>query len=65
MAESGHVALALYNVLGEKVATLVDATRSAGEYHCEFDVGDLAGGVYFCRFEAGGLADTHKLVVLK
>ncbi len=63
--EAGRVTIALYSVQGRKVATLVDAIKSPGEYQLELSTGGLAVGVYFCKFEAGGCADTHKLVVLK
>ncbi|MFH0777447.1 MAG: endonuclease [Candidatus Eisenbacteria bacterium] len=65
ISEACFVTLALYNVAGEKVATLVNASRAAGSYACRYDAGSLSSGVYFCRLEAGGLACTSKLVVLK
>jgi len=61
---AGRVRVSVYDVLGEQVATLVDAVRPAGEYQCQLDAQALAGGVYFCRLETGGRIDVRKLVLL-
>ncbi|HUN65542.1 MAG TPA: T9SS type A sorting domain-containing protein, partial [Bacteroidota bacterium] len=63
--EEQRVKLAVYNVLGQLVATLVDEERSAGRYSVTWDAGGMPSGVYFCRMEAGNFADTRKMVILK
>jgi photosystem II stability/assembly factor-like uncharacterized protein len=52
MAASGDVTLKVYDVLGNKVVTLVDEYKNAGEYEVEFNVAqvsrpEIASGVYF------------------
>jgi hypothetical protein len=68
-AESS-VRLAVYDVTGRKVRTLVDGTRGAGRYVAEWDAQDEAGravapGVYFVKMLAGSREETRKLTVLR
>ena len=60
-----RVALVVFNILGQKVAELVNAEMDAGRYEIRFDAGGLASGVYLYRIEAGSFMQTRKLVVLK
>ena len=48
-----HVRLEVYNVIGQRVATLVDGVRRVGYYAVPFDATGLASGVYFYKFTAG------------
>jgi mannose/cellobiose epimerase-like protein (N-acyl-D-glucosamine 2-epimerase family) len=65
LEEQGHVALEVYNVLGEKVAALVDRNQPAGEYGVTFDGRDLASGVYVYRLMVDGQAQSKNMMVLK
>lgn len=60
-----HVNLAVYNLLGEKVAQLVDDVRGAGRYTVHFNAADLPSGVYFYRIEAAGNIQTKRMMYLK
>lgn len=60
-----RVTIAIYNVLGEKVATVVDGLRNPGTYSAVFNGSRFASGVYFCRMMAGEYASTRKLMILK
>jgi hypothetical protein len=65
-----HVNLAVYNVAGQKVKTLVDGDISPGSYTINWNGKDkngrrLAAGVYFYRMEAGKYVSTRKLVFLR
>jgi hypothetical protein len=55
----------VYNVLGQRVATLVDEIQSAGYYSEKFDAIDLASGLYLYRLQAGHFVDMKKLLLLK
>lgn len=62
--------LSVYNILGQKVTTLVDAVKSAGSYSATWSGTDDAGrsvasGVYLCTIKAGGVYRTIKLVKAK
>ncbi len=63
---TNFVELSIYNVLGEKVATLVSQNQTAGKYQVEWDAGGLASGVYFYRLvTARGYESTKKLLLVK
>lgn len=64
---SSHVKLNVYDLFGREVATLVDETKSSGQWSVRFDVSDrnLSSGVYFCRIETGGLTQTKGMVFMK
>ncbi len=62
---SGQVSLKVYNMLGQTVATLVDARENAGAHSVTFDGNNLASGVYFYRLQAGGFSDVKKLLLTK
>lgn len=65
VAKQGMVTLTVYNVLGQKVATLVSGVQQPGNYSATFNGNDLASGVYFYRLQAGSVSITRKLVLLK
>jgi len=59
------VTLTVYNVLGEKIATLVEETKPPGRYEARFDGSRVASGVYFCRMSAGNYNSIRKLIMVK
>ena len=65
-----RVELAVYNLLGQKVVTLVNEAREAGTHVVRWDGRDdraraVATGVYLCRLKAGSHRQTRRLVVLR
>lgn len=62
---SGWQTLSIYDVLGNKVAALVNEYRPAGSYEVEFDASGLTSGVYFYQLKAGDFSDTKKMLMLK
>jgi len=61
----GPVTLAVYNLLGERVATLVDEFRPAGYHKAIFDTPGLASGAYLYRLTAGTFSASKKLMLIK
>jgi len=59
------VNLEIYNILGRKVATLVDGKQKAGYKVARWDAGSLSSGIYFYRLRAGDFVQTRKMVLLK
>ena len=65
LGERTHVNLAVFDQLGQVVATLVDAEVDAGQHDVIFDNPGLATGVYFYRLDAASFSKTRRLLVLK
>jgi hypothetical protein len=65
LREAGVAKLLVYNILGQKVATLVHQRQEAGQHRAILDATQLASGVYFYRLEAGAFTKTMKMVLLK
>ena len=65
-----RVTLAIYNILGQKMRTLVDGRQEAGTKTSNWDGKDqkgrdLASGIYFYQLEAGEVTQTKRMVLLK
>jgi len=60
-----HVVLAVYDVLGRKVAELVNETLPAGSYSVQFDGSGLSSGVYVYRLESEKFSQARSLVLIK
>ena len=63
--ETGHVTLAVFDVLGREVMTLVNAEQTAASYTVEFDASKLSSGIYFYQLKVNDFSDLKKMVVLK
>ena len=63
--EQAHVTLTIYDLLGQKAATLVDETRSAGWHDVTFDASGLSSGVFIYRIEAGAYVMSRKMMFVK
>jgi|GEM_PF-6032637 len=59
------VRLAVYDLLGRYVATLVDSRQPAGVHEVVFDAGRLPSGLYFYVMRAGDLVQTRRMVLVK
>jgi hypothetical protein len=60
-----HVRLAVYDILGRKIQTLVDKPQPAGMYQIAWDAADQASGVYFYKIEAGDFSRSERMMLLK
>jgi len=63
--KAGQVKLAIYNVLGQKVADLVNEFKVANSYKVNFDASNLTSGIYFYRLEVGDYSKTMKMMLLQ
>ena len=63
--ELSFVTLKVYDVLGSKVATLVNKGQPQGNYEIEFDATALPSGIYFYQLRAGSFVETKKMVLMK
>jgi len=62
---AASVRLDVYNIMGQKVTTLLDETLQAGEHSASWDGSTVASGVYFYRLDAGEFSETRKMMLLK
>jgi hypothetical protein len=65
LPQGTSVVLAVYNMLGQKVATLIDGQQKAGYHEVRFDGSALASGFYFYRMQAGNFLATKRLLLLR
>jgi len=70
LPQNGDLALDVFNILGQRVATVFDGTLDAGFYHFDWNGSDydgraLASGIYFYRLRIGNHTETRKMVLLK
>jgi hypothetical protein len=62
---ASHVELSIYNVLGQKVETLVDREMEAGNHIVTWNADPYSTGVYFYRISANDFTETKKMLMLK
>jgi hypothetical protein len=62
---TNYVKLSIYNLLGQKVVTLVNENQRAGYHQVEWDASEFASGVYFYLLKAGEFQDVKKLILLR
>jgi hypothetical protein len=64
-----HVSMVIYNIQGQRVATLLDRPMEAGQHTIRWDGGahgrPLASGVYFCRLGVGQRTKTIKMMMVR
>ena len=65
LMKTGRVKLEIYNILGEKVASLVDGVQKAGNHQLEWSPRNLSSGVYLYRLETEGSVQTRKLMLIR
>ncbi len=63
--EYSFVSLNIYNLLGEKIKTLVKQEQAPGEYQINFDGSSLSGGIYFYQLETEKFRQTKKMTLLR
>ncbi len=66
LARASHVRLTVYNVLGQRVKTLVNGFKKAGTYQVTFDASNLASGVYIYRLTTDkGFVQAKKMLLIR
>ncbi|MGB5289083.1 MAG: T9SS type A sorting domain-containing protein [Ignavibacteriaceae bacterium] len=61
----GFVSLDVYNSIGQRVATLVNETKTAGTYEVNFNAANLSSGIYFYKLTSGNFTETKKMILMK
>ncbi len=65
LPEAGNVRLAVYNLLGQEVKSLVNGFRNAGTYTINFDASNLSSGIYLYKIEMNNFSQVRKMTLLK
>jgi hypothetical protein len=61
-----HLDLSIYNLLGQKVATLVSERQQPGQHQIKWDASGFANGIYFYRLQAGyNYTATKKMLLIR
>ncbi|HGY54063.1 MAG TPA: tandem-95 repeat protein, partial [Caldithrix abyssi] len=59
------VRLDIYNIMGQKVTTLIDERQAPGRYKALWKADGLASGVYFYRLVAGKFVSVKKMILMR
>lgn len=65
LPENSVVRLNVYNMLGRKVATLVNELTPAGSHTINFDASTMSSGVYIYTLQTGASTITRKMMLIK
>ncbi len=57
--------LTVYDILGRKVATLVNKKQTPGRYEVTFNASNLPSGIYFYKLQAGNFQESRKMILEK
>jgi len=64
LPRASHVKIVVYDLLGRKVATLVDKNQNAGRYRVVWKADRVSSGIYFYSIRAGKFSQIRKMIVL-
>jgi len=59
------VILEVYNLLGQKIVSLINGEMNSGYHEVEFDGSELSSNIYFYSIQAGNFHDIKKMILLK
>ncbi|MEX2603852.1 MAG: T9SS type A sorting domain-containing protein, partial [Gracilimonas sp.] len=63
--KAANVTLEVFNMLGQKVMTLVDERQTPGVKQVSFNASNLASGVYLYRIQAGNFVQARRMTLIK
>ena len=65
LPKTSYVELIIYNLLGQKVATLIDREMSAGSHSDRWDAQNVPSGIYFLKMDVGNNSIVKKALVAR
>ena len=65
LSTNTDVNLSVYNILGQKVATLIDQKQVAGEHSVKWNAQDLSSGIYIVKLRAGSFEQSRKMFLMR
>lgn len=63
--KSSKVTINIFDILGQRVASLVDERQDAGSYSVDFNASELSSGVYYYKIDAGEFSSIKKMTLVK
>ena len=63
--KSGPVKLSVFDMLGRKVAVLVNEEQASGKYKINFNASNLSSGIYFYKLQSGNFSKIKKMILLR
>lgn len=65
LANSGKVTLEVFNILGEKIASLVNETQTTGTYEVQFNASKIPSGIYMYQLTSGDKVTVRRMTLIK
>lgn len=65
LSQPGFVNLSIYNIAGQKVASLINQNHEVGAYNVTWNADDLSSGIYLARIAVGSSSKTIKMELLR
>lgn len=65
IAKSGMVKLEVFDLLGQKMASLVDQVQTAGTHEIIFEASEIPSGIYIYRLSSDGKQATRRMTLIK
>jgi len=65
ISEKGRVLLEVFDIIGQRIKTLVDEEQDAGLYEISFSSNGLSSGIYLYRMVSGDFVQMKKMILLK
>lgn len=65
LKEDSEVLLSIWNIVGQKVVTLVDGMKEAGEHTANWNASEMPSGIYIAQLEVSGEVFIRKMTLIK
>ncbi len=62
---AGELTLEVFDLTGQRVATVARGARGAGLHHLSWDARGVSPGMFFARFRSGSIAETRRLLIVR
>ena len=60
-----NVVIEIYDTLGQKIATVENEVKSAGQHFVHFNGNKFASGIYYYKIQAGSFMRTKKMLLIE
>ncbi|MBI9070073.1 MAG: Ig-like domain-containing protein [Melioribacteraceae bacterium] len=65
LPSNSFVSLAVFDILGNKIATLVNGNKASGKHKVSWDASGLSSGIYIYQLSSGAFLETKKMILQK